>query len=217
MRENENNPDKFWSTIKKLYPSKTKRGSSASFQTENGSISEPEQISNGFSHFFSSIVNSLKVISIPLRDFVWRCHFTIKSRTTKRFNLQRVSVETVIKIMKSLKRKKAVGIDQIPGFILKDCTRVLAIPLTYIVNLSLSNGQVPSDWKTAKITPVYKSGTKNNFDNYRPISVIPAVAKIIEKIVHRQLNTVEPLYSGHHRDPENVSAIRRCPLSRGFL
>ena len=51
-RENENNPDKFWSTIKKLYPSKTKRDSSASFQTENGSISEPEQISNGFSHFF---------------------------------------------------------------------------------------------------------------------------------------------------------------------
>ena len=217
MRENENNPDKFWSTIKKLYPSKTKRDSSASFQTENGSISEPEQISNGFSHFFSSIVNSLKVISIPLRDFVWRCHFTIKSRTTKRFNLQRVSVETVIKIMKSLKRKKAVGIDQIPGFILKDCTRVLAVPLTYIVNLSLSNGQVPSDWKTAKITPVYKSGTKNNFDNYRPISVIPAVAKIIEKIVHRQLNNYLEENKLLHQNQYGFRAKRSTNLATIFF
>ena len=70
MRENENKPDKFWSKIKKLYPSKTKRDSCASFQTENGSISELKQISNGLSRLFSSIINSLKVISIPLRDFI---------------------------------------------------------------------------------------------------------------------------------------------------
>jgi len=46
---------------------------------------------------------------------------------------------------------------------------------------------VPTEWKTAKITPVHKSGSLSDFDNYRPISVIPAIAKGIEKTVHHQL------------------------------
>lgn len=78
MKENENNPDNFWSTIKKLYPSKTKKHISASFKTQNGSTSEPEQISNGFNQFFSSIIKTLKCLSMPLRNFAWRFTLQLK-------------------------------------------------------------------------------------------------------------------------------------------
>ena len=46
---------------------------------------------------------------------------------------------------------------------------------------------MPNDWKIAKVFPLYKSGTKSNFDNYRPMSVLPIIAKIAENIVHSQL------------------------------
>ena len=49
------------------------------------------------------------------------------------------------------------------------------------------SGVVPSDFKTARVVPVYKSGAHDNFDNYRPISVLPAISKILEKCVHSQL------------------------------
>ena len=49
------------------------------------------------------------------------------------------------------------------------------------------NGIFPSDWKMAKVTPIFKNGSKSDLNNYRPISVIPTVAKIFEKIISDQL------------------------------
>ena len=64
---------------------------------------------------------------------------------------------------------------------------MLSVPLSHIINVSLDAGQFPQEWKAAKIIPLYKSGSKTNFDNYRPISVLPIVSKVIEKIVQKQL------------------------------
>lgn len=61
--------------------------------------------------------------------------------------------------------------------------------MTHIINISLTTGTFPSDWKKSKVIPVYKSGSKSDIENYRPISVIPAASKVIEKIVHEQLYT----------------------------
>ena len=66
---------------------------------------------------------------------------------------------------------------------------VFAKPLTRIVNESLSQGTVPSEWKYAKITPLFKKGLSTNMDNYRPISVLPVVSKVLERIVHHQLHS----------------------------
>ena len=46
---------------------------------------------------------------------------------------------------------------------------------------------VPNEWKKARITPIYKSASKSNFDNYRPVSVLPVLSKLLEKIIHTQL------------------------------
>lgn len=70
---------------------------------------------------------------------------------------------------------------------LKDAAVVFAKPLTRIVNESLSQGTVPSEWKYAKITPLFKKGLSTDMDNYRPISVLPVVSKVLERIAHHQL------------------------------
>ena len=55
--------------------------------------------------------------------------------------------------------------------------------------MSLSEGIIPTEWKAAKVTPLHKSGPRTELENYRPISVLPALSKILEHIVHRQLLT----------------------------
>jgi len=58
---------------------------------------------------------------------------------------------------------------------------------TFLVNLSLSTGSVPDEWKKARVVPLYKSGGRENMDNYRPISILPVLSKILEKAVNFQL------------------------------
>ena len=51
----------------------------------------------------------------------------------------------------------------------------------------MKTGEIPSEWKSANITPVLNKGRKEDVNNYRPISVLPIVAKVFERIVHKQL------------------------------
>ena len=86
-----------------------------------------------------------------------------------------------------MQRNKAVGIDNLPPGFLKDVAFIIAKPWTHVINLSLTSGVVPTDLKVAKVSPLFKPGAPENLDNYRPISVLPAVAKILEKCVHSQI------------------------------
>ena len=60
--------------------------------------------------------------------------------------------------------------------------------LTKLFNYSLSQGVFPSEWKQANMTPVPKSGDRHMVNNYRPISVLPVIAKVFESMVHGQLH-----------------------------
>ena len=64
---------------------------------------------------------------------------------------------------------------------------VLLRPLKSIINASLETGKVPSLWKVAKVIPLFKGGDKKNINNYRPISLLPAFSKVLEKVVRIQL------------------------------
>ena len=64
---------------------------------------------------------------------------------------------------------------------------VLAPSLRHIINLSLESGRFPSSWKCAKVTSLFKQGDRTDKDNYRPISILPTVSKVIERAVHSQL------------------------------
>ena len=76
---------------------------------------------------------------------------------------------------------KACGHDKIPPKLLKDSATVIAPILTYIFNQSIKPGIFPKDLKT-EISQIYKSGSKRECCNYRPISVLSTVAKILEKL-----------------------------------
>ena len=123
----------------------------------------------------------------------WKKYETVKeankqSDIESMWDLQRVEQKTVQRILHSLKVNKAAGLDKIPARLLKDAEMELALSITYLVNKSISDGIVPDLWKVARVTPLHKSDDKLQVENYRPISVLPVLSKVVERVVHSQLN-----------------------------
>ena len=99
-----------------------------------------------------------------------------------------VTPSEICKCLKKLRHKKAHGIDELPPNLLKDVANKISKPSAFIINKSLSSGIVPDLWKISKVTPLYKSDSKSDFSNYRPISVLPCLSKVLEQVVHRQFS-----------------------------
>ena len=113
----------------------------------------------------------------------------MSTRTDQKFTFKMVSRHEVEQQLKSVKRNKATGLDDLPPCLIKDSAELISAPLAHLINLSLKTIIFPTDWKTGKVIPTYKSGSHYKPDTYRPISVLPVISKIIEKIVHHQLKT----------------------------
>ena len=75
----------------------------------------------------------------------------ISKRTANVFNFQLVTNAEVEKAIKSIKRSKATGIDDLPPGLIKDAASVISVPLSHIINLSLETGNFPQQWKVAKL------------------------------------------------------------------
>ncbi|EDO32209.1 predicted protein, partial [Nematostella vectensis] len=86
--------------------------------------------------------------------------------------------------LRKLTKTKATGLDRIPARILRECSDLIAASLCLIFNRSIISGIFPDEWKSAKVTPLFKNGQRSDINNYRPISVTPIVAKIFERIVY---------------------------------
>ena len=98
-----------------------------------------------------------------------------------------ISESNVFKIQQSLDVSKAMGCDGISPKLLKQCSLSLYRPLHYLFSLSLSQSYLPLEWRTHLIKTVFKSGDKNSIKNYRPISLLPVVSKVLEKLVYNRI------------------------------
>ena len=82
---------------------------------------------------------------------------------------------------------KAAGMDRLPGRFLNDGANVLTKPVTDICNFSISLNKFLSAFILTKVKPIFKKGQKTNVSNYRPISLLPILLKVIENIAHEQI------------------------------
>ena len=94
-----------------------------------------------------------------------------------------INQEEVLKKLKDINPNKSAGPDAIPARVLKELSEVLAEPLAILYHMSLKAGKLPSDWKSAHITPIYKKGGKANAGNYRPISLTVIICRKLEGLV----------------------------------
>ena len=115
-----------------------------------------------------------------------------------------IQVKGVEKLLAGLNVKKASGPDNIPCKILRELSAELAPILTTIYQQSMETGQIPDDWATAFVSPIFKKGNRNLPENYRPVSLTSVPSKILEHIICSHVRD--------HLDKHNVLT----PLQHGF-
>ena len=103
------------------------------------------------------------------------------------------------KILRLTNVRKAAGRDDLSGHFLKDSTRVLSKPICELWNLPIKLGSFPDSCKIEKLKPLFKNESKTDSSNYKPMSLLPLISKIIEKLIHEQrgsfLSNNETLYN----------------------
>ena len=196
--ESAENPKDMWRSLNSVIGSNNQGGSP--FQVHDGKrlVSEPKSVATKFNKFFAAIGSKVAGRLNPVSKDAWKKYETVKEANKKSgiestWDLQRVEQKTVQRILHSLKVNKAAGLDKIPArlldlVLLKDVEMELAPSITYRMNKSISDGIVPDLWKVARVTPLHKSDDKLQVENYRPISVLPVLSKVVERVVHSQLN-----------------------------
>ena len=108
----------------------------------------------------------------------------LSMKSSKSLNNVKIRAKCVLRKLCSLKTNKATGPDGIPARVLKECAHVLHKPLASLFTLSFKTGIVPSEWKCANVVPIYKSGGKSDPNNYRPISLLSIVSKVMEGVIN---------------------------------
>ena len=103
------------------------------------------------------------------------------------FNFSKVSVDDVLKEINKLGNRKAIQNTDIPVKILKQNADIFGSYICHFFNVCVDKGTFPSVLKHADITPVFKKGYRGSKENYRPVSILPVISKIFEKLLCNQI------------------------------
>ena len=163
-------------------------GSTKIIELKNDSglnLTEPGDVGNSLNSYFTAIGPQLASEFFSGANNIVPEDYLTKFKSS--FTLKEVKPATVLELLNAVKISKATGHDGISNRILKIAALFIHKKLTDICNLSIVLGIFPSEWKIAKVTPFFKSGERNEPNNYRPISVLPTIARLFERLIFKQI------------------------------
>ena len=184
--ENKNNLQKIWKGIKEVINIKAKSFSQPNCIIENNQpVTEPRKIANAFNNYFTSIADNI----LKKRKYEGRKSHRDYLRhpnphTLAIYECDRTEIENLIS---DLDPKKKSGPHSLPVDILHLLKQDISYPLTIVFNLSLTTGVHPDILKPAKATPIFKKGSKLETGNYRPISLLSNLNKLLEKLMYARV------------------------------
>jgi hypothetical protein len=108
--------------------------------------------------------------------------------------------DEVLKALQGIKAHKAYNPDGIPPIVLKCCARTLTSSITLLFNLCLDLGYVPNKWKLANVVPIFKKGSREMVNNYRPVSLLTVISKVMERCIHSHVYAItrQDILSSQH-------------------
>lgn len=175
-----------WNLVRNELGNSKPRQTISEIEINEKYIEDPQSISDHFNKFFTNIAIN--------NDCQGSNSFCNNSKPNlmnpSSHNLSCFSAVTepeVYKTIMSLKNKNSSGWDEIPSSVVKRSAHIITKPLTFVINLSLSNGEFPDKLKYSVVRPLFKSGDPKSVSNYRPIALLPIFSKIFEKIILLQV------------------------------
>jgi len=172
-----NNKTFSWNIINDI-TGRTKRDESIVIQQGSNLIFDKKDVATAFQNKFKAVVGSTTMqphmiyLGEPLINSII---------------IEPVAETEIVALMNDLTLKKATGSDGLPVKLWKDNTDILAPVLTVLVNDMLKSGTYPDILKIAAIKPIHKNGSKTSIENYRGISLLPTINKVIERVIYDKL------------------------------
>ena len=140
-------------------------------------ISQGFLMAEDLNGYFSSVFTKEDISSLPVADAKFQ------GAKSDYLGPLVVTPELVAKKIKPMKDNKSPGVDGIPPKLLMETVEQISIPLARVFNLSLKEGVVPFEWKEANIIPLFKKGSRNKSENYRPVSLTSVICKLLERLI----------------------------------
>ena len=167
---------------------------------------------SSFNSHFTDIGTKLisKEIKPDFSDFSVLEHFCLSKNINNKFSIPLMSMQEVMSYIGSLKNKTSCGFDEISPKILKMSAPFIVDSLTYLLNLCLSKNYFPDEFKYAKIIPLHKKGDVNDVNNYRPISLLPTISKLLERHMHKHLTNFIDKYKLLHDSQSGFRKYHSC-------
>ena len=200
INDNSSNPSQMWNIINDILPAKPK---------DCQYIHTPDQYNKYFCEVGSKISNSFTSSKLK---YQW-----IGQDSIYRLNFMSVTKEQVQKELESLSTNTSLDIIYMDCKLLNLAANVISQYLSHILNLSINQSVVCKDWKMARVIPAYKNkGNKEDLCNYRPISNISHIAKVVEKLINKQLmnylikyDLISEAQSAYRPKHSTVTALHR--------
>ena len=182
-----NNIKETWKIINNVLKpnSNRKKKSVQKIFLNNKTYENSKDISNLFNNYFTNIGKTVSD-SVESHDFNDHKIYLHHLDQQNSFFFRPILPTEINTILKSLKNTSN-NINKTPIKLLKVISNLLSVPLANIINKSLETGNFPDSLKLARVTPIHKEDQKTDINNYRPISVLPPISKIFEKVVFNQL------------------------------
>ena len=186
---------KWWNTVKKLCCFKKTSNTIAPIVNTDGIlVYDAETKADIFNQFYAG-VSTINDPDSPIP--------TNNIATGPLLDSISISQHQVYELLSKLDTSKATGPDNIGNMLLKNCAPSISKVLTKIFNLSLALGEFPNSWKIAHIVPIHKKGSVHDYKMYRPVSLLPCVSKVFEKLIFQEVylhlrrnNIISPFQSG---------------------
>jgi len=191
FQEHCSNAKKLWEGVNEIIASKSKPNSTINcLEVNDGNnnttnITKPKLISNIANNYYTNIAGDI----LKKRKYKGNKHFKqfLKNPNTIKFLINQTDPQEIEDIIKNFDSSKGVGPNSIAPKILKQISHLISTPLSIIFNKSFRTGVFPGLLKISKINPIHKKDSKLLISNYRPISLLSNLNKIIEKLMFKRL------------------------------
>lgn len=183
LETNKDDVRKMWKILITYTTGKSKKNTVPTYlkNHKDKCVENNAEIAEDFNTYFSSVGKNLQhTMKGSPKEALSYLGDLCKNKTN---NLQHTNREELISIITNMKNV-GHGVDNINAKIFKLTYNTILDKLVHFVNICLEQGTFPSRLKIAVIKPIYKSGDKTQMTNYRPISILPYISKIIEKVIH---------------------------------